>query len=100
MTEGNSVVKRLSGKVAVVTGASQGIGLAIARAFVREGASVVMSARREDRVKEAAQQLSQDGAQVVGVGADVSKREDAKRTIATAAERFGRIDVLVNNAQA
>ena len=88
---------RLEGKVAVVTGASQGIGLAIAQAFVREGASVVMSARRGEVVEEVARAF---GAQAVGVQADVASREDASRTIATAVDRFGRLDILVNNAQA
>ena len=87
---------RLTGKVAIVTGASQGIGLAMARTFVREGASVVMSARRAEVVEQMAREL---GEQAVGVAADVSKREDARRTIDAAVERFGRIDVLVNNAQ-
>lgn len=91
---------RLEGKAAVVTGCSQGIGLAIARAFVREGASVVISARRGDVLQEAARQLDPDGTKVVAVQADVAKREDANRTISTAAERFGRLDILVNNAQA
>ena len=91
---------RLNGKVAVVTGCSQGIGLAIAKAFVREGASVAISARRGDVLQDAARELETAGGQVVAIQADVAKREDANRTIAAAAERFGRIDILVNNAQA
>ena len=90
---------RLAGQVAIVTGASQGIGLAIARAFVNEGAAVVMSARRGEVLEAEAARLAAAGGQVLAVTADVAKREDAARTVAMAAERFGRIAVLVNNAQ-
>lgn len=91
---------KLEGKVAVVTGGSQGIGYAIAKAFAREGASVVISSRRADAIAEAAQQLSADGAKVIGVQADTAVKADAQRTIAAAADNFGRIDILANNAQA
>lgn len=91
---------RLDGMVAVVTGCSQGIGLAIARAFVREGASVVISARRGEVLEGVARQIDPTGERVAAVQADVARREDAERTIATAVEQFGRIDILVNNAQA
>ena len=90
---------RLAGKVAVVTGASQGLGLAMAQAFVREGAAVVLSARCGEVLADEVRKLEEAGGQVVAVTADVAKREDAARTIATAVERFGRLDVLVNNAQ-
>jgi NAD(P)-dependent dehydrogenase (short-subunit alcohol dehydrogenase family) len=93
-------VSRLDGKVAVITGCSQGIGLAMAEAFANAGASVVISARRADAIQHAAQQLEAKGAKVVAVQADVAKREDARRTIAAAIENFGRLDILVNNAQA
>jgi NAD(P)-dependent dehydrogenase (short-subunit alcohol dehydrogenase family) len=94
-------MKKLEGKVAIVTGASQGIGLAMAQAFAEAGASVVISARRGDVVEANAAELSAStGANVIGVASDVAKREDANRTIAAAVEAFGRVDILVNNAQA
>ena len=92
-------VKKLEGKVAIITGCSQGIGFAMARRFVLEGASVVISSRRADAIEAAAQELSGIGAGVIGVQSDVAKREDAQRTIDTAVKQFGRIDILVNNAQ-
>lgn len=91
---------RLDGKVAVVTGGSQGIGYAIAKAYAREGASVVISSRRADAIADAAKRLGADGAKVIGVQADTAVKEDAQRTIAMAADNFGRIDILANNAQA
>ncbi|MEO6093580.1 MAG: SDR family oxidoreductase [Novosphingobium sp.] len=93
-------MSRLAGKVAIITGASQGIGLAIARLYVREGAAVVLSARRGDVLEAEARKLGEAGGSVLSIVADVAKREDANRTIAAAVERFGRIDILVNNAQA
>ena len=92
-------MSRLAGKVAVVTGASQGIGLAIAQLYVREGASVVLSARRGEVLEAETRKLADAGGQVAAVTADVANREDAARTIAAAVEGFGRLDILVNNAQ-
>ncbi len=91
---------RLDGKVAVITGASGGIGLSIAQDFVREGAAVVVSARRGDMIRDVARDLEAVGGRAVAVQADVAKREDAQRTIAAAIDNFGRLDILVNNAQA
>jgi len=67
---------------------------------VREGAAVVISARRGDVIEETARTLAANGARVVPVQADVAKREDAKRTIDAAIAHFGRLDILANNAQA
>lgn len=90
---------RLEGKVAVVTGASQGIGEALARSYAREGAAVVISARRADALDAVAKSLQAEGARVVAVQADVANRDDALRTIAAAEQHFGRLDILANNAQ-
>jgi NAD(P)-dependent dehydrogenase (short-subunit alcohol dehydrogenase family) len=92
-------MSRLADKVAIVTGASQGIGLAIARAYVREGAAVVLSARRGEVLEVETRKLEEAGGKVLAITADVALREDANRTIAATVERFGRIDILVNNAQ-
>jgi NAD(P)-dependent dehydrogenase (short-subunit alcohol dehydrogenase family) len=89
----------LKGKVAVVTGGSEGIGRAAAQSLGREGASVVVCARREDRLREAAAQVAEaTGAQIVPVAADVSVAADIERVIQAAVDTFGRLDILVNNA--
>ena len=88
----------LAGKVAVVTGASRGIGLAIAGWLAEHGASVVVSGRDADRLQAAVKELEVHGAPVLGVAADAARREDADRLVDAARERFARLDVLVNNA--
>jgi 3-oxoacyl-[acyl-carrier protein] reductase len=90
--------KPLAGRAAVVTGGTRGIGLAIARALAEDGASVVVSGRDAGRLESAVKELESLGASALGVAADQSKREDCDRLVAAAKERFGRIDVLVNNA--
>ena len=90
--------KPLAGRVAIVTGGSRGIGLASARLLAEDGASVVVSGRDAGRLEAATRELEVVGTAVVGVVADAAKREDADRLVEAARERFGRIDVLVNNA--
>ncbi|HEX9420788.1 MAG TPA: SDR family NAD(P)-dependent oxidoreductase, partial [Methylomirabilota bacterium] len=90
--------KALAGRIAVVTGGTRGIGLAIARALAEDGASVVVSGRDAARLESAVMELEASGAAAVGLAADQSKREDCDRLVDAAKERFGRIDVLVNNA--
>jgi 3-oxoacyl-[acyl-carrier protein] reductase len=90
--------KPLAGRIAVVTGGTRGIGLAIARALAEDGASVVVSGRDAARLESAVAELEGLGAAAVAVAADQSKREDCDRLVDAAKERFGRIDVLVNNA--
>jgi 3-oxoacyl-[acyl-carrier protein] reductase len=88
----------LEGKVAVVTGGSRGIGAAIATLLAERGAAVVVSARDADRLSAAVKDLEALGAAVAAVAGDISRREDAERVVETARERFGRLDLLVNNA--
>ncbi|MGI8648860.1 MAG: SDR family NAD(P)-dependent oxidoreductase [Rubrobacter sp.] len=89
---------RLAGKVAGVTGASKGLGRALAFAFAMEGANVVVNSRSEESVGPVAKEIADAGGEVLAVAADVSKPEGAKRLADETAERFENIDVLVNNA--
>jgi 3-oxoacyl-[acyl-carrier protein] reductase len=88
----------IDGAVAIVTGGTRGIGLAVAAWLVEHGASVVISGRDADRLNLAVKELTKDGASVAGLEADVTKRDDADRLVETARERFGRLDILINNA--
>ena len=88
----------LEGKVALVTGASQGLGRALAFAYVKEGASLVLNSRSEQGVRLVAQEAENLGAEVLALGADVSEGADVEGMVNAAVERFGHVDVLVNNA--
>ncbi|MHB1134875.1 MAG: SDR family NAD(P)-dependent oxidoreductase [Chloroflexota bacterium] len=89
---------RLTGKVAIVTGSSRGIGLAIARGFAREGANVVLVGRQEATLASPAEELRALGVQVLPVQADVSQQPDVERLVGATVDAFGRLDILVNNA--
>jgi NAD(P)-dependent dehydrogenase (short-subunit alcohol dehydrogenase family) len=89
----------LKGKVAIVTGGSEGIGRAAAQSLGREGAAVVVCARRADVLQRAAYNIAEaTGAEIVPVAADVRNAQDIDRLVQSAVERFGRLDILVNNA--
>jgi NAD(P)-dependent dehydrogenase (short-subunit alcohol dehydrogenase family) len=89
----------LTGKVAVVTGGSRGLGRAMAEAFAEHGADVVIASRKADACEKAAAEISEaTGRTAVGVGFHAGKWEDADRLSDLAYDRFGHVDVLVNNA--
>lgn len=89
----------LRGKVALVAGASQGMGKAIALGFAREGARVGICARGEAALKAAAETIRREtGGEVLPLAADMTKAEDIKKFVATTAENFGRLDIVVANA--
>lgn len=91
-------MNRLAGRVAVITGSSRGMGLAIARGYAREGAHVVLTSRTVASLTGFVEELSQLGVRVLPVEVDVSRPEDVERMVARVDESFGRVDVLVNNA--
>ena len=89
---------QLEGKVAIVTGAAQGIGAAVARAFGREGARVAVVDVALDRADAVAQAIRASGGEAVGLGCNVAVRADVDAMVAALAGRWGGVDVLVNNA--
>jgi len=90
--------QKLSGKVALITGGSRGIGNAIAAAYARQGARVFICARGEGDLARTVNEIRDAGGEISGLAGDIGKAEDARRIVASAVERYGRTDVLVNNA--
>ena len=91
-------MSKLDGKIAVITGATAGIGEATAELFAREGASVVLAARREEKLAQVAARIEAAGGTALAVTADVTHADDCRRICEEAVARFGRMDILVNNA--
>ena len=89
----------LKDKVAVITGGSIGIGLAVAQALAREGVHLVLCARDPERLAQVAAGIAQEnGVQVIGIPADVSRNDDIEQVVAAAGNAFGGVDILINNA--
>jgi short-subunit dehydrogenase len=87
-----------SGRVVVVTGASSGLGAAVARAFALCGAAVVVTARREERLRALVEEIEAAGGRAAWLAGDAGEESTAEAVVELAVERFGRVDVLVNNA--
>ncbi len=88
----------LTGKTAIVTGAAQGIGFEVAGVLAAAGAQVVIADLNDEQSKKSAQALVEEGFEAIGVGTDVSSRESAKNLVLKTVEKFGKIDILINNA--
>lgn len=88
----------LSGKVAIVTGAGSGIGQGVARALAADGVNVAICGRRKEPLEETARQIKETGGQAAVIQADVSRSPDAERVVKAVLERFGHLDILINNA--
>jgi NADP-dependent 3-hydroxy acid dehydrogenase YdfG len=88
----------IKGKVVVITGASSGLGAATARLLSAEGAIVVLGARRVERLKSLADELTAKGGKALAIATDVTDREQVKKLVDAAVQKFGRIDVMINNA--
>jgi NADP-dependent 3-hydroxy acid dehydrogenase YdfG len=90
--------ENIAGKVVVITGASSGLGEAAAQLLAEKGAKLVLGARRKERIDALVQEIAASGGSAEAVATDVTVRADVEALVATAVERFGRVDVMINNA--
>ncbi|MBQ9270633.1 MAG: SDR family oxidoreductase [Oscillospiraceae bacterium] len=90
--------KMLDGKVAIISGASYGMGKTMASLFCEEGAKVVMTARGQETLEQAVKELTDQGYEAIGVVADSEKLEDVQKVIQTALDTYGDLDIVINNA--
>jgi NAD(P)-dependent dehydrogenase (short-subunit alcohol dehydrogenase family) len=88
----------MEGRAALITGGSSGIGLAIARALGEDGYGLTVSARRPDKLEDAVKGLTDDGIEAQAVAANMADEDDIKRVVGAHRDRYGRLDVLINNA--
>jgi NAD(P)-dependent dehydrogenase (short-subunit alcohol dehydrogenase family) len=88
----------LRGKVVMITGASRGLGRALAQAYAKEGAMLIINSRSEESIHPVAEEAESSGAEVLALAADVSRGAEVQKLVNAAIQRFGRLDVLVNNA--
>jgi NAD(P)-dependent dehydrogenase (short-subunit alcohol dehydrogenase family) len=89
----------LSGKVALITGAGQGVGRGVALAMAKEGAAIAVAGRTESKIKDVVGEIAAIGGRAVAILCDVKDADDVTRTVETTVEAFGGLDILVNNAQ-
>jgi NADP-dependent 3-hydroxy acid dehydrogenase YdfG len=94
------MIAKLTGKVALITGATAGIGKACARALAKDGARLVLTGRRQDRLEELKQEAEKLGTQAISVAGDAREESTAIKTVEAAIQAFKQIDILVNNAGA
>ena len=88
----------LKGKVAIITGASYGMGQTMAELFAEEGAAVVLTARGQEKLDKVVEEICNRGGKAVGVVADICSTDDTRRVFETAIKEFGDVDILINNA--
>ena len=91
-------MENIKGKVVVITGASSGLGAATARLLSAEGANVMLGARRVDRIQSLADELNAKGGKAIAIATDVTDHDQVKNLVDAAVQKYGRIDVMINNA--